>query len=546
MKNIIFLISIILIVISCNKKEKADLIIHNAQIYTVDSLFSVAQSFAVKDGKFVACGDNKEILLNYDSDNIIDLKGKYIYPGFIDAHCHFYGYGLGLLKVADLRGTESFENVLEAIKIHHKKYDFELIEGRGWDQNDWPVKEFPDKAALDSLFPDNPVVLIRIDGHAALANSIALEKAGITKETKIAGGEILLKNGELSGILLDNAVESLKNVIPDENLLMKRNGLSEAQKNCFSVGLTTVADAGLDKEIILLIDSMQKTGSLKMRIYAMLNPTSENIDYFIKKGPQKNDMLNIRSIKLYADGALGSRGGLMIEAYSDAPNTKGISIETVGYYKKYCKIAIENGFQVNTHAIGDSAVRLMLNIYGEFLKNNNDLRWRIEHAQIVNQEDFMLFKKYSIIPSVQTTHASSDMYWAEKRIGKERMTGAYAYKKLLEQNGWLCNGTDFPIEKINPIYSFYAAVVRKDLKGWPENGFQMENALTKQQALKAMTIWAAKACFEENDKGSIEVGKFADFIVLDRDIMKCGEKEIPDTKVLKTFIGGKIVYDLEN
>lgn len=532
--------------ISCNKKEKADLIIHNAQIYTVDSLFSVAQSFAVKDGKFVACGDNKEILLNYDSDNIIDLKGKYIYPGFIDAHCHFYGYGLGLLKVADLRGTESFENVLEAIKIHHKKYDFELIEGRGWDQNDWPVKEFPDKEALDSLFPDNPVVLIRIDGHAALANSIALEKAGITKETKIAGGEILLKNGELSGILLDNAVESLKNVIPDENLLMKRNGLSEAQKNCFSVGLTTVADAGLDKEIILLIDSMQKTGSLKMRIYAMLNPTSENIDYFIKKGPQKNDMLNIRSIKLYADGALGSRGGLMIEAYSDAPNTKGISIETVGYYKKYCKIAIENGFQVNTHAIGDSAVRLMLNIYGEFLKNNNDLRWRIEHAQIVNQEDFMLFKKYSIIPSVQTTHASSDMYWAEKRIGKERMTGAYAYKKLLEQNGWLCNGTDFPIEKINPIYSFYAAVVRKDLKGWPENGFQMENALTKQQALKAMTIWAAKACFEENDKGSIEVGKFADFIVLDRDIMKCGEKEIPDTKVLKTFIGGKIVYDLEN
>ena len=526
--------------LSCQNKKTVDLIVTNAKIYTVDSLFSVAESFAVNQGKFVDIGSSESILLKYKSDKIIDLEGKFIYPGFIDAHSHFYGYCMSLLQ-ANLKGTKSFDEILDIIQEHDKLYNSKWLLGRGWDQNDWDVKEFPSNEKLNELFPGKPVYIKRIDGHAALANSVALELAGINSQTKIDGGKILIKNDEPTGILIDNAMELVEDLIPEPDLQTTIKALKQGEKNCFSVGLTSVCDAGLLKNEILLIDSLQKAGQLKIRIYAMLEANDENINYFVKNGIYKTDQLNVRSIKLYADGALGSRGASLIEPYTDDPGNRGLIIEAIDFYHEICKIAYENNFQVNTHAIGDNANRLMLNIYSEYLKGPNDRRWRIEHAQVVHPADLDKFGQFNIIPSIQATHCTSDMYWADDRLGDERIKHAYIYKQLLDQNGWLPNGTDFPVEEIDPRLTFYASVSRKDLQGSPENGFQKENALTREETLKSITIWAAKAAFEENEKGSIEPGKFADFVVLDEDIMHIPENEIPYDKVINTYSNGKIV-----
>jgi predicted amidohydrolase YtcJ len=538
-----FIIIAVVLFFSCSPtKKQVDLILYNAKIYSVDADFSVYESLAVKDGKFTAIGSNDEILNTYSAKEKINLEGKSVYPGFYDAHCHFYGYGLSLQNV-DLRGTSSFDEVLERVqKFAETHPDNEWILGRAWDQNDWTKKEFPVYDKLNELFPNKPVVLRRVDGHALIANDVALKKAGITAETKIDGGNIVLKNGKPTGVLIDNAMELLFKIIPKVNKQIVANALLDAQKNCFAVGLTTVDDAGLDKSTVLLIDSLQKSSKLKMRIYAMLNPTKENADYFITKGIYKTNYLNVRSIKLYADGALGSRGACLLHPYHDEPDNYGFLISGIDFLDSLCHLAYENNYQINTHAIGDSANRVMLHIYGKYLKEKNDKRWRIEHAQVIAKDDFELFSDYSIIPSVQPTHATSDMYWAEDRLGSERIKYAYAYKYLLEQNGWIANGSDFPVEEINPLFGFYAAVVRKDQNNQPENGFEPENAISREQALKAMTIWAAKSNFEEKEKGSIELGKFADFVVTDKDIMTAAPDVLYKIKVLNTFIDGVKVY----
>ncbi len=524
---------------SCvDKKEDMDLIIYNAKIYTVDHNFSIREAFAVKDGKFVAVGKSSEILEKYDSQNKIDMQGNFIYPGFIDAHCHFYGYGLNLMN-ADLFGASSFDKVIQIIGDHHNSHPSEWITGRGWDQNIWDVKEFPHKSQLDEFFPDVPVLLIRVDGHAAIANSEALKRAGIDKNTLVPGGDLLKQNGELTGILIDNAISLVRYCVPEPSYEQKLNALQEAQQNCVNVGLTSLGDAGLDKDVIILIDSLQKAGDLKMRIYAMLNPKEENFEAFMYKGIYKTDFLNVRSVKLFADGALGSRGAKLLEEYSDDPGNYGILVETPDFLREVSAKAYKHGYQVNTHCIGDSAVRLMLNIYGDLLEEKNDKRWRIEHAQIVHPDDVELFGKYSVVPSVQAIHATSDMKWAISRLGNERIKTSYIFRDLLKQNGWLPNGSDFPVEPINPLYGFYAAVDRKDSKNYPENGFQMENALSREQALRAMTIWAAKANFEEKEKGSIEPGKFADFVVTGKDIMDVDMKEVLSLQILSTYIGGE-------
>ena len=533
--------------LSCTQtKEPVDLIVYNAKVYTLDSAFSQTQSFAVKSGKIVETGKSADIISKYQAKEKIDAKKKFIYPGFIDGHCHFFYYGMGILQNANLVGTKSFKEVAQKMLAHSEKYKQEWIIGRGWDQNDWKVKQFPDKSLIDSLFPNNPVVLFRIDGHALLANSEALKRAGITKNSKIKGGEIIIKNGKMTGVLLDNAADLIREKIPALSKKLQIEALNLAQKNCFAVGLTSVVDAGLDKKQILLIDSLQKEKTLKMRVNAMLSPNEENFESFMDYGIYKTDFLNVRSVKVYADGALGSRGAKLIEPYSDESDNNGLLVSTEKQIREICEKAKKRNYQVNTHAIGDSAVRMILNIYAEFLEGKNDLRWRIEHSQVVNENDFSLYKKYSIIPSVQATHATSDMYWAKDRLGENRVKNAYAYKKLLEQNNWIINGTDFPIEQINPIYTFYAAVARKDFNNFPENGFQMENALSREETLKSMTIWAAKGSFEENEKGSLEAGKFADFVILDKDIMEINEKEIPKIKILKTFVGGEMVYLIDN
>jgi hypothetical protein len=466
----------------------------------------------------------------------------YVYPGFHDAHCHFLSYGLSQLQRADLVGTSSFDEVLEILQVHAASNTSEWIEGRGWDQNDWAVKEFPDRSALDQLFPDRPVILTRIDGHAALVNGEALRRARITADTKITGGEVILSEGIPTGMLIDNAIEPVTEAIPEPDSEMLSAALLKAQSDCFAVGLSSVMDAGLEISRIELIDSLQKEGELKMKINAMLTPMDSAYLDFMKTGHYKTDRLHVNSVKLYADGALGSRGACMIEPYTDDPENYGLIMHPQSYYREVIEHAYKYNYQVNTHAIGDSGNRFTLDLYAEYLKGPNDRRWRVEHAQIIHPEDFKKFKDYNIIPSIQATHATSDMYWAGDRVGADRLKGAYAYKQLLATNKWLPNGTDFPIENISPIYTFYASVVRKDLEGIPEGGFQMENALSREEALRSITIWAAKGSFEEHEKGSVEAGKAADLVILDQDIMTADPSSIPSTNVLYTLIDGEVVF----
>ena len=472
---------------------------------------------------------------------MIDAQGKAVFPGFIDAHCHFTGYATDLWK-CDLVGTQSFDEVVQKIKAYSKNAPMEWIYGHGWDQNDWNVKEFPDKKSLDSLFPDRPVFLKRIDGHAALANQKAIDLAGINANTKVEGGSIEKKNGNLTGIFIDNAMDLVEKVIPRISDSLAKKYFLQLQDECFSQGLTGVHDCGISEHTVELIDQEQKSGRLKMKIFALLSDSSVYYQRWIKRGPYQTERLHVGGFKLYADGALGSRGACLLKEYDDKKGWKGFLLNTSQHFKDVAQMLVNTKFQMCTHAIGDSGNREILSIYARALKGKNDKRWRIEHAQVVNENDFKTFGAYNIIPSVQPTHATSDMYWAGDRLGKERIKNAYAYQNLLQQNGWMPLGTDFPVEYISPFKTFYAAVVRQDANAYPKNGFQKENALTREQTIRGMTIWAAKAAFEENEKGSLQVGKSADFIILDQDLMKCKEDEILKTKVERTYINGEWVY----
>jgi len=536
------LILILALMSACAYQHKeADLIVHNARIYTVDDNFSVVEAMAIKDGLIIETGPERAILNKYHSENKIDARQQAVYPGFIDAHCHFLGYGLSLFRV-DLTGTRSWEEVLQRVDQFVIKNNPTVIEGRGWDQNDWPVEDFPSNKELNLKFPNTPVLLKRIDGHAAIANAVALDLADVHAGDKIDGGVIKSINGNLSGLLIDNAIDLVARKLPRPTQKEVEAALLAAQKNCFEVGLTTVDDAGLDRDAILLIDKMQKDTRLKMRIYAMVSDNAENLEYFFSRGKIKTHYLNVQSIKVYADGALGSRGACLLHPYSDNSENTGFLLHPISHFDSIAEACYKYGFQMNTHCIGDSANRILAAVYAKTLKGINDRRWRIEHAQIVEKSDLELFSDFSIIPSVQPTHATSDMYWAEQRLGKIRMDEAYAYSDLLKTNGLIALGTDFPVENINPILTFYAAVARKDTKGYPENGFLPKQGLSREQALKGMTIWAAISNFEESEKGSLQAGKMADFVILDRDIMNVSENKIFDAKIQATYIGGEQVY----
>ncbi|MDX1602860.1 MAG: amidohydrolase [Salinimicrobium sediminis] len=545
MKKLFFLILSIGVFFSCdnNSKEAADLLVINAKIYTVDEEFSTAEAVAIKDGKFLAVGTSEELQEKYDATEVVDAAGKTILPGLIDAHAHFYGQGMNLQAV-DLTETSSFEEVVNRIVEFQKQKNSEFIIGRGWDQNDWEVKEFPVKDTLDALFPDTPVAITRIDGHALLANQAALDAAGITPSTPAEGGEIEVKDGKLTGILVDNPMALVENAVPATSTEDQITALLDAQKEVFQYGLTTINDAGLDRQVIQLIDSLQQAGALDVRIYAMISNTKDNLDYFLDKEPLKTDKLNVRSVKFYADGALGSRGAALKKPYSDKHDHFGALLSSVAEFKETAARIAASPYQMNTHAIGDSANVVVLKTYDSLLADAGDRRWKVEHSQVIDEEDFKYFSK-NIIPSVQPTHATSDMYWAQDRLGPEREKGAYAYKQLLDQAGIIALGTDFPVEKVSPFLTFYAAVTRKDTKDYPEGGYMPEQALSREEALRGMTIWAAYSNFEEDEKGSIEPGKFADFVILDKDLMNVPEAEIPEMKANATYLGGKRVFSAQ-
>ena len=531
---ILILLAFTVVLQSC--KKSVDYIAFNGNIYTVNSDFDTVNTFAVKDGKFIDVG-NKEILSKYKTTTKIDLNGSTVLPGLIDAHCHFYGLGLNQ-SVTDLTGTNSFNEILEKISLKDNK---NIIRGRGWDQNDWEIKEFPNKNKLDLLYPDTPVILERIDGHAYLVNQKALDMAGININTKSNNGTLLSKKGKLTGVLIDGPMSIIDNAFGEISLENKVKALMSAQKICFQNGLTTVDDAGLSKDIILLIDSLQKKKLLKMRVYAMISNLESDVNYFLENGPIKTNSLNVRSVKVYGDGALGSRGATLKQPYSDDKHNYGKLVTSPDNIEDLANKLAKANFQMNTHAIGDSTINLLIDTYSKVLENKIDPRWRIEHSQIIDLNDISGYNE-KILPSVQPTHATSDMYWAEDRVGAKRIKGAYAYKALLEKSKVIGLGTDFPVEKVNPFHTFYASISRKDLNDYPEGGFEFENALSREETLKGMTIWAAYLNFEENEKGSIEKGKFADFIIIDRDIMKIEASKTPETKVLKTYLSGELVY----
>ncbi len=527
---------------SCSRKPKADLLVFNATIYTVDSSFSTAEAMVVKDGKIVATGKLVDLEEKYDSKEKMDADGKFIYPGFIDAHAHFVGYGNSLQRV-NLVGTNSWEECLERTKTFAGTQPEGWLLGRGWDQNDWAAKEFPDNTVLSQLFPDRPVLLTRIDGHAAIANKKALELAGVKPGDALTGGEIEVKKGDLTGVLIDNAVDLVTAKIPPQTFDQFKKALQAGEKNCFAMGLTTIDDCGLSGTTVDDIKKLQEAGDLKMRLYVMLSDETKNFEYANKNGMIKTERLNVRSFKVYGDGALGSRGACLLQPYSDKKGHYGFLLSKQEHFDSVAAYLSQKGWQMCTHAIGDSGNRTILNTYAKYLKGRNDQRWRIEHAQVVDQDDFKIFGEYNIIPSVQPTHATSDMYWAGDRLGADRVKGAYAYKQLLQQNNWMPLGTDFPVEDISTFKTFYAAVVRKDAKGWPAGGYQAENALSREEALRGMTIWAARSNFEEKEKGSLEKGKFADFVILDKDIMKEDTEKLLSIKVWKTYLGGVKVFE---
>jgi predicted amidohydrolase YtcJ len=529
-------------VFSCHTRQQAGLIIYHAKIYTVDSAFSTAQALAVKDGKILATGSDEAIKGAYEAPEVLDMGGQYIYPGFIDAHSHFVEYGETLFW-AQLFGCASSGEMVQRVKVFADAHPgLAWIQGSGWDQNKFPGKGFPDNAMLNQLFPSTPVVLTRVDGHAVLANAKALELAGIHPGQTLVGGTIETKGGKLTGILIDNAERLVFKQVPQLSSEDAWQRLDSAQVHCFAQGLTTVSDPGLMRVAVERLDSLQRAGKLKMRVYVMLTDNKENLDYYLPKGPYKTDLLYVKGVKAYADGALGSRGACLLAPYTDRPGWQGFLLSPVAHFDSLAARLAGTDWQLCTHAIGDSGNRMILRVYNKYLKGKNDKRWRVEHAQVIDEQDFELFGRASIIPSVQPTHATSDMYWAGERLGPVRLKGAYAYKRLLQQNGWLPLGTDFPVEDISALKTFLAAVFRVDANGKPTDGFQRENALSREETLRGMTIWAAKADFLEKEIGSLEAGKRADFVILDKDLMSVPAMEVLQTTVISTYSSGVKVY----
>ncbi len=535
---------------SCSSK-RADLVLIGGKVATVDKSFSIAEAVAVQNNKIIFVGENKEANKYIDNKTkVIELNGELVLPGLIDSHGHLTAYGKSLEHI-DLVGTNSFQEVLDLVNEKVKTVEpGEWIRGRGWDQNDWEIKEFPSHQALSKISPDNPVMLSRIDGHAILVNQKAMEIAGIDSNTPDPdGGKIFHEsNGKPTGVFLDNAEELITDHISKYSTKKIRNIIQNAANRCVEFGLTGMHDAGIQISRIDDYKFLIDNGKLPLRINAMLSDTVvSDLKGFLQKykiDSYGNDFLRVKSIKLYADGALGSRGAALLESYSDDPENSGLIVTDSLHILEVARAALNNDFQVCTHAIGDRAIQTALNIYEEALQENpkNDHRFRIEHSQIVNYDDIPRYKQLGVIPAMQPQHAVSDMPWTEDRIGPERIKGAYAFRSFLDEGLIIPCGSDFPVEIPNPLIGIHNAVTREDENGYPEGGWLPEQKMTIEEAIKGYTIWAAYAAFQENILGSIEVGKLADFTILDHDILTIEPKDILNTKPIYTIVGGEIRY----
>jgi predicted amidohydrolase YtcJ len=529
----------------------ADLIVTNARIYTVDDEHPFVSALAVRDGKVAFVGSVREaLLLRGPNTRVVDAVGRTVIPGMVDAHAHLFGLG-EFLRSIDLTDTRSFDEIVSRVGAGVKEAPAgRWVIGRGWDQNKWGDTRFPTHEALTAVSANNPVVLERIDGHALLANAAAMRAAGVSAATKDpAGGRIERgASGAPTGVFVDNAMGIIDRVIPPMSHDEMTAAALAAVKESNRWGLIGLHDPGEPREVLDVFEELAKAGTFSLRVYAMISDDSAAIEHYFQRGPQNalyDSHLWIRAIKLYADGALGSRGAALLDPYTDDPKNNGLLKSTPEHLRDVSTRALQHGFQVATHAIGDRGNRVALDAYEAALKAvpTVDHRFRIEHVQVLDHADVPRFAQLGVIPSMQAVHQTSDMYWAPTRLGYARTFGAYAWRSLLNTGVIIPNGSDFPVERVNPLFSFHAAVSRQDDNSWPPGGWFPEQKMTREEALKSMTIWPAYAAFQEQTMGSLTVGKLADFVILDRDIMTIPDSEILGTNVLATYIGGRAVFE---
>lgn len=524
--------------------QTADLLIENAVIHTVNKKQPRATSIAVRGATILAVGDNLSRHAG-EATKRIDAKGMTVVPGLIDSHAHLRGLG-ALLESKDLRHVSSVAAVAELVKLEAaQRSPGEWIVMRNWDQTNWGG-QFPTAGDLDGVAPDNPVFLARVDGHAGWANSRALRLAGIGKTTQDpAGGKIIRDaRGEATGVLIDNAQGLVRTKIPPATREQIKRQLALAAKECARLGLTTVHDAGVSRAELDAYRELIRENNFPLRVYAMIGGNGELWREYLKRGPEVGDKLTVRAIKLMADGALGSRGAALWQPYSDDKSNTGLLMLSKEEIERVSRQAVEKGFQVCTHAIGDRANRTVLDAYAAALGGKNDKRFRVEHAQVVSLPDFQKFADYSVIASIQATHATSDMRWAEQRLGPDRVAGAYAWRRFASLGVPVANGSDFPVEEANPMPGIYASFTRQDAQGKPPGGWMPDQRLTREEALESWTLAGAYAAFEEKRKGSLEPGKLADFVMLDTDIMTAPPASVLKTRVIMTVLGGEVVYRL--
>ena len=532
-------------------KAPADLIVTNARVYTADDARPLVEAFAVRDGRIAFVGSQREAaVLKGPNTRVVDAGGRTVIPGMVDAHAHFSGLAQTLRSV-DLTGTNSLAEVIARVVAKSKSVPKGTwITGRGWDQNDWGVTDFPTHDALTAALPDHPVLLERVDGHATYANMAAMKVAGVTAASKSPVGGQIIKDakGNPTGVFVDNASDVLEAKVPAPTAAEYKSALKEAIAVMHSWGLTGMHDAGATRTAIDTYEELAKAKELNLRLYVMIGDDKTALDHYFAKGPQSamyDGQLWVRAVKLYADGAMGSRGAALLEPYSDDPNNSGLLKSTQEHIREVAERGLKAGFQINSHAIGDRGNRVVLDAYEQALKTvpSVDHRFRVEHAQILHYDDIPRFAQLGVIPSMQASHQTSDMYWIGKRLGPTRLYGAYAWQSLLQTGVVIPNGSDFPVEQVNPLISFHASIARQDARDWPAGGWFPEQKMSREDALRSMTIWPADSGFQESSMGSITAGKLADFVILDTDIMRVPAEMVMKTKVVSTWVGGKAVFE---